>query len=95
MPQIMENSLPFVPQEHVQNRVPEQAVGVLVPQITEDGLPIVPQERVHNRTSEQILVSRASNHGGRLAGRPTGVRAKSYARAARRCGSASVHGGNR
>ena len=44
----------FTPQEHVQYRVPEQAVGVLVPLITEDGLPIVPQERVLNRVAEQI-----------------------------------------
>ena len=50
MPQTMENSLPFAPQEHVQNRVSEQAVGVLVPQITEDGLPASPQERVQNST---------------------------------------------
>ena len=66
MPQIMENSLPFVPQEHVQNRVPEQAVGVLVPQITEDGLPGVPQERLQNRTLVQtvgVLVPQITEDG--------------------------------
>ena len=92
VPQIMEDSLPVFPQECVLHRTQEQIVGVLVPQITEDGLPIVPQERVHNRTSG---FSRASGNGGRLAGRPTGVCAKSLVRAARRCASASDHGGSR
>ena len=54
MPQIMENSLPFAPQEHVQNRVAE-IVGIPVPQIVEDFLPFVPQERVHSRTQEQLV----------------------------------------
>ena len=51
----MEDSLPFVPQERVQNRTLERIVDVPVPQIMEDSLPFVPQERVQNRTLEQIV----------------------------------------
>ena len=56
VPQIMEDSLPALPQERVQNRTPEQIVDILVPQIMEDSLPALPQERVQNRTLEQVFV---------------------------------------
>ena len=55
VPQIMEDSLPFLPQERVQNSMLEQIVDVPVPQITDDSSPGVPQERVQNRTPEQIV----------------------------------------
>ena len=60
VPQIMEEGLPVVPQERVQNRTPEQIVGVPVPQIIEDSIvdssvPQIMEELLQNRTPEQIV----------------------------------------
>ena len=55
VPQITGNSLPFVPQERVQNRVAEQIVGIPVPQLMEAVVEVTPQERVQNRMPVQIV----------------------------------------
>ena len=47
VPWILEDGLRVVPQERLQNRTPEQIVGVFVPQLME--------VRVQNRFSEQIV----------------------------------------
>ena len=52
------DSLPFVPQERVQNRTLEQIVDFPVPRTMEaivEVVPSLPQERVQNRTLEQIV----------------------------------------
>ena len=57
VPQITEDSLPFVPQERVLNGVAEQIVDSPVPQIMEAGMqvsPSSPQERVQNRTLDRV-----------------------------------------
>ena len=56
------DAIQVVPQEQVfeecvQNRVPEQIVGVPVPQLMEAVVEVLPQERVLNRTPEQIMDS--------------------------------------
>ena len=58
VPQLMEAVVEVTPLERVQNRTPQQIVGVHVPQIMEarvDVMLITPQERVQNRTLEQIV----------------------------------------
>ena len=54
----MEDSLPLVPQERVQNRTLKQILELSVPRIVEaivEVVPSPPQERVQNRTPEQIV----------------------------------------
>ena len=62
VPQTMEDSLPFVPQERVQNRTPEQIVDVFVPQNMEDYAGIMcdfPKERVQNRFVDVLVPHQA------------------------------------
>ena len=69
VPRIMEDGLPVVPQERVQNR---QIVDVPVPQIKKDGVLLVPQERVHNRaayTGKVFTVKLRHHRDDRLAWR--------------------------
>ena len=58
VPQIIEDSLPVVPQERVQNRTPDQIVDFHVPRILEASVDVMratPQEHVQNRMQERVL----------------------------------------
>ena len=55
VPQITEDSLPIVPQERDQHRVPEQIMDTRVPQLTEAVVEVTLQERVQNQLAVEVF----------------------------------------
>ena len=63
VPQIMEDTLPFVPQERVQNRTLEQIVDVPVPWTMEERVPSCIQEQIMDLPVPKIMVASTAYTG--------------------------------